>query len=246
MSRLRRRAVAMASSGLLAGVIAAAPAHAATTVTPKVTAGTATSMSATSEMLTGTIDNGGKTVLYVFEYGATMKYGTATPPHKLIGKAGAQTVTAVIKHLKPHSNYHWTVVAIAGSGQSLHRFSGKDMMFQTGATGTLMLGARRLTVLGGRLGTPLTCNSTLDCKGKFSVGTRTRDLKTKKLITAVCVSGQSFSIKAHKSMMIRARVLRGCLTLLKHNRTIKVKVTSYPRTGQKALIAPGVAVTFKS
>jgi hypothetical protein len=246
MSKLLRWSAAVASSGVLAGLVTAGPALGATPSTaPKVTTGTATSLSATSERLSGTIDDAGRKVEYYFEYGRSAKYGTATPDKPLAAKRGEQRVMATIAHLKANTLYHWTLVVIAAKGSAPKRYAGSDSTFRTGGTGMLMLYAGTLTVTGGRLATPLTCNSTLDCKGKFSVGTRTRDLKTKKLITAVCVSGQPFTIKAHKTLTIRAKILKGCLTLLKHDKHIRAKVTSYPRTGQKALIKT-VTVAYRS
>lgn len=245
MFRLLRWCVAITGSSLIAGLAATAPAQAATTPTIKVTTGAASAVSSTTETLTGTIDNGGTKAEWQFQYGKSMQYGTATPVKPLAGKAGAQMVKVTIAHLKTNTVYHYRLVAVTGSGSSLKRTFGKDATFKSGGTGLLRLIPSSLTVTHGMLATPLTCDSTLACKGKFSVGTHARDAKTKKMITAVCVSGQSFTIKAHQTKTVKAKVLKGCLALLKHNRRITAKVTSYPRTGQHALVKK-VKVLFKS
>lgn len=243
MSKFLRWGAAIASSGLIAGLAATAPAQAATTV--KVTTGPATTVTSTAEKLAGTIDNAGSKVEWQFEYGVSIKYGTATPVKPLAGKTSAQPVMAQITHLKTNTTYHYRLVAVTGSGSSLKRVFGNDGTFRTGGTGLLVLNASSLTVTHGRLATPLTCDSTLDCKGKFSVGTHARDLKTKKMVTVACVTGQSFTIKAHKTQTVKAKILKGCLALLKTKRSVTAKLTSYPRTGQHALIRT-VKIRFKS
>lgn len=241
--RFLRRSLAVGASGVAAGVIAAAPAYAATTpssATPTVKVATvaANSISANSELLNGTVNDNGRSVQWTFEYGTSTKYGRATPVHTLRAKSGNQTVSMLVSHLRPKSKYHFRLVVIAGNGSGATRISGKDMMFKSGGTGVFSLGARipTLTSVAGRLGVPLACNSSIACRGKFSIGTRTRVARTKKLTTIVCVAGRSFLIRAHKTFMVRAKLLKGCAALLKKKKRIRAKITSYPRSGQHALI----------
>jgi hypothetical protein len=248
VSRILRAVGALGSSALLAGVVASAPANAATPTTAKptvtVTTGKATSISGTEEMLTGTIDNKGKAVQWQFQYGRSTTYGSGTPAKGLVAKTGAQTVSVLIKHLKANTTYHYRLVAITGSTSGTSKVLGMDATFRTGGTGLLLLNAKTLTAAGNRVIVPLTCDSTLACKGKFSIGTRARAAKTKKLVTIVCVSGASLSIKAHQTEKISAKLRPGCVALLKSKKKIAAKVTSYPRTGQKALIK-SVTVLYK-
>lgn len=238
MSRFLRWSSALVSASLLAGLIAAVPAQAAAPAKPAVTVTTAMAspVTATTEMLTGSVNDHGRTVDWQFEYGKTMKYGSGTAVHKLPASTRTQTVSMLVKHLKPHTLYHFRLVAIAGNGSGAMRVPGKDAAFRSGGTGLFLLRARTLTAFRGRLAVPLTCDSTIACRGKFSVGTRARAAKTKKLTTVVCVAGASYKIKAHKTLMVHARLLRGCASLLRHKRRIRAKVTSYPRTSQHALV----------
>lgn len=239
MFRFLRWSSALASAGLLAGLAAAAPAQAATppaAAMPTVRTGTAHSVTATSEMLTGTINDHGKTDQWQFEYGRTVKYGSGTSVHTLRAGTSTQVVSVLVKHLKPHTLYHFRLVAIAGSGAGATRVPGKDAAFRSGGTGFLRLKATTLTARGGRLSVPLTCDSTITCRGKFSIGTRVRAARTHKLTTVVCVPGASFSIKAHQTHTVSAKLLRGCASVLKAKKRVKAKFTSYPRSGQHALI----------
>jgi hypothetical protein len=248
VSRFVRALGALGSSAVLAGVVASAPASAATPTTAKptviVTTGKATSISGTAEMLTGTIDNRGRAVQWQFQYGRSTTYGSGTPVKGLVAKTGAQTVSVLIDHLKANTAYHYRLVAITGSHSGTSKVFGMDATFRSGGTGLLLLNANTLTAKGGRIIVPLTCDSTLDCRGKFSIGTRARAAKTKKLATIVCVSGASLSIKAHQTERVNAKLLAGCAALLKSKKKIAAKVTSYPRTGQKALIKT-VTVLYK-
>ncbi len=103
--------------------------------------------------------------------------------------------------------------------------------------GLFLLAGNRLTVRQGHVAIRFTCASPLACTGKFSLTTRLKLKISQKFATVVCASSR-YSIKAHRTGTVNAKVRSSCIAALRVTRHHRVtaKVTSYPRTGQHALI----------
>ena len=238
MSRLPRWVAVIATSSLLGGLIAAAPSEGAGSAitTVRVVTGTAIPYTTTEELLTGTINDGGQPVQYQFQYGPTTAYGKGTAVLPLPASSGNQSVAVLVTGLKPRTLYHYRLVAIAGQDSGAQQIAGNDATFKSGGTGTLVLKSTKLNARRGRLKVPLVCNSSLPCRGKFSIGATVKAVGTNSPATVACVSGAAYSIKAHMRKTVSAKLVPGCASLLKSKRKLKAKLTSYPRTGQHALI----------
>ncbi len=94
---------------------------------PTVSTGSATSVTPTSETLTGTVDPGGADTTYDFEWGATSALGHETPAHDLGEGTSDVSVTATVKGLKPGTTYEYALVATNAAGTSV----GDTETFQT-------------------------------------------------------------------------------------------------------------------
>ena len=69
------------------------------------------------------------------------------------------------------------------------------------------------------------------CTGRFSLTTKARVGKRKKLTTVLCASAR-FRIKAHRKGTARVRLSRTCLSLLEPHRRLTVTYTAQSGTGQ--------------
>jgi hypothetical protein len=129
--------VAVAITALV--VPAAAPAAA-----PSAGTGGAKSVTASSAVLTGTVNPNNEATTYYFEYGATKTYGTQTPVQGPTGAVKANTaVSATIGGLTAGGTYHYRLVATNASGTKL----GRDKSFKTPA-GITFAGSPRTLVFG--------------------------------------------------------------------------------------------------
>jgi peptidoglycan hydrolase-like protein with peptidoglycan-binding domain len=101
-----------------------------TNAAPTTTTGTATTVSATSESLAGTVDPNGSDTSYYFEWGTTAAFGHKTP----VTDAGAGTTSAsvsgTITGLKPDTTYDFALVATSALGTS----TGETVTFQAAAS----------------------------------------------------------------------------------------------------------------
>jgi len=150
------------------------------------------SMTATSALLTGSVDPRGSATTWHFDYGTTTAYGLTTPPHSAGSGFGAQPVGATISNLTPGATYHFRLVASSKAGTT---YDG-DMSFATPAAITIGKTALRVvagqyvmirgTVFGGATGTQVTILSQ-----PFGEGTLTP------LATVLTGAGGSWSYLAH-------------------------------------------------
>ena len=104
------------------------------------------------------------------------------------------------------------------------------------STGRLLGPAGRLTVIGRTIRFTEKCQSTLLCRGRFSLTVTVRG-KNKKLTTVGCASG-SFRIRANRSAALRVTLSSACLRLLRaqahHRLTVIYTSTSQTRqSGQR-------------
>ena len=100
---------------------------------PVVQTGTAQGASTTGVTLTGSVNPGGGTTNWYFEYGPTTSYGTKTPAKAAGNGTSVVGVSAAIDKLAAGSTYHYRVVASNSGGTSY----GSDVTFTTVAALTL-------------------------------------------------------------------------------------------------------------
>ncbi len=221
--------------GLAFFAVSAAPALAATVTTEP-----ATQVRTTSATLNGVIDTGGVATVWQFQWGTTTKYGRSTPLQQIPAGNGTAPVAWPVNNLIPNTTYHFRLVASTGSGATYYPLTpvfGRDMRFKTTATGRLVLLSHRLIVTNNFLSVPLLCMSGLQCHGRFTISAAGRIQGTHELANVLCAT-TFFTIPAHRKGNVRVRVRRGCLALLNNSpsHSVLAKLTSNPRTGQKALI----------
>jgi len=98
-----------------------------TAAVPVATTLAASSVTATSATLNGTIKTGGLNTMAYFRYGLTASYGSFSTTNSLPGTNTTLSVSNVLGSLAPNTTYHFQLVATnsAGSGQ------GGDLTFTT-------------------------------------------------------------------------------------------------------------------
>jgi hypothetical protein len=104
-------------------------ADSAAAVTPTVTTGSATKLTANSAELHGTVNPNGSATEYFFEYGKTAEYGSFKPlPAVEVGSGTkAVEVSVVVEGLRPGTAYHFRLTAINAFGFA----SGSDATLET-------------------------------------------------------------------------------------------------------------------
>jgi phosphodiesterase/alkaline phosphatase D-like protein len=101
-----------------------------TTLTPPdAVTGAASSITAGSATLNGTVDANGRASTYYFEYGSSTSYGATTAVKSSGSATTPQAVTAGISGLQAGHVYHFRLVAKTDAGTSV----GKDASFRTSA-----------------------------------------------------------------------------------------------------------------
>ncbi len=138
---------------------------------PTVTTTTATSVTRTSATLNGTIDPGGVSSTYHFEYGQDTNYGSQTAESDpLTGTVAAATGSA--SGLLPNTTYHFRIVGHNGSGS----ITGNDQTLTTAPAPPALDGlpafASAITTTGVTLNATLNPNSS-DTSFHFEYGTDT-------------------------------------------------------------------------
>jgi hypothetical protein len=96
---------------------------------PAVTTGAATSVGATTAVVTGKVDPGGEATSWYVEFGATTSYGSRTDARSAGNGTGQVDVTEQLRSLTTGVTYHYRLVATNASGTS----RGTDATFQTRA-----------------------------------------------------------------------------------------------------------------
>jgi len=238
MRRLARR---MSTSLVLVAALAAVAAPSALADTA--TTGPATGITVDSAVLHGVVNDGDRAGVWQFQYGLTRYYGRATPLESVPASNENIPVSARIEHLKPNTTYHYRLVLVTGRGTiylPLRTTYGADRQFTTRPAGALVLRDHNVFVHPPFLYVIFTCRSGLRCKGTFSITTRARIAHTHRFATILCTKPgtASYDIAPHRTRRVRARIERGCLSLLRraHHHRIIAKLTSRPRTGQRGII----------
>jgi hypothetical protein len=96
-------------------------------VGPTVVTAPVSGVGAGSVTLHGTIDPGGVSSSYHFEWGTDTSYGTSTPVTDAGSGSGAVSVSAAVSGLRPNTGYHYRIVGANGAGS----ITGDDQAFTT-------------------------------------------------------------------------------------------------------------------
>ena len=146
-----RRAALLILLGFFA---ATGTAHAAP---PVATTGVATSVTATTATLNGTVDPNKESTAYWFEFGTTTAYGNQTAAADAGPANAAKSVSADIAGLAPNTTYHFRLVAKNASAT----VAGADATFTTGtpavtiaATPGVVTFGKPVTIAGRVAGNP--------------------------------------------------------------------------------------------
>jgi hypothetical protein len=137
---------------------------------PAAVTGTASSVTATSATLNGTVDPNGRPTTWYVEYGTSTSYGSKTAARSAGSGTSQVNVAAGVSGLSPGRTYHYRVVATSDAGTS----NGADRTFTTGAApGSVTGGASSVTP------TSATLNGTVTPNGRsttwyFEYGTSSR------------------------------------------------------------------------
>ena len=146
--------------------------HYATFEGPTVTTTAASSVDTVSATLNGTIDPGGVSSTYHFEYGLDTNYGSQTTESGPIGGTGAVAATAPATGLLPNTTYHFRIVGTNASGS----ITGNDQTLTTDPVPPTLDGAPAfaslITTTGATLNGTLNPNSS-DTRFHFEYGTDT-------------------------------------------------------------------------
>lgn len=100
-----------------------------TSAAPQVVTGSASSVTATSATLNGTVNPGNRATTWYFEYGTSTSYGTKTPTKDAGSGTSAIAVSAPVTGLHGGTTYHFRLVATSDAGTS----RGSDQTFVASA-----------------------------------------------------------------------------------------------------------------
>ena len=101
-----------------------------TNAEPSVTTGPATTLSSTSESLSGTINPNGVETAYYFEYGTSASFGNTSPITDVGGGQSVESVTVTITNLTAGATYDYALVA----SNALGTVVGSTLIFQPAAS----------------------------------------------------------------------------------------------------------------
>jgi hypothetical protein len=126
---------------------------------PTATTSAASSVAARSATLNGTIDPGGVSSTYRFEYGQDINYGSQTAESDPLSGTGAVAATGPVAGLLPNTTYHFRIVGSNASGS----ITGDDQTLTTAAAPPTLDGspayASVITTTGATLNGTLNPNS---------------------------------------------------------------------------------------
>lgn len=148
-----------------------APVSAQSTSALTVVTGPANTIRAKSAVLTGTVNPGGASAAYRFQYGRTTRYGSSTPVREAGAGNAAAPHEAPVARLRPATTYHFRIVATNAAGQ----VAGADRTFRTPAATPLAV-THSATGVGA---TKARIHGTVDPRGarttfRFEFGRTTR------------------------------------------------------------------------
>lgn len=112
---------------------------------PSVQTGEPQGVGPDTAQLAGSLDTGGRSTTWWFQYGTSTRYGSSTPHRNAVTAGGTQGVGATVTGLAPATAYHFRLVARSDGGTSY----GRDVSFTT--QGVTLVVAARQVVFGGRI-----------------------------------------------------------------------------------------------
>jgi hypothetical protein len=122
-----RAAAVLAAVSLLLCALGPLAGQASAAAAPTATTGSATAITYATAILYASVNAGGESTTYGFEYGKTTSYGTKTSMQPAGNGTITVTVSQSISGLAPGTVYHYRVVATNPSGPAY----GKDQTFTT-------------------------------------------------------------------------------------------------------------------
>lgn len=111
----------------LAALALAAPSTLAAGANPTASTGGASSVTASSATIAGTVNPNGAATTYQIQYGTSVAYGSATAPGSAGSGTTATTISVPIGGLSPDTTYHYRVLATNSNGTA----DGADASFTT-------------------------------------------------------------------------------------------------------------------
>lgn len=160
------RLVATNSSGTSRG----ADAVFTTTVPPDVVTRAASSVTASSATLNGTVDPNGRDTTYWFEYGTSASYGSRTSSVSAGSGTSPRSESVRLNGLQAGRTFHYRIVATSDAGTA----TGKDSTFTTSSAPAVSTGsAVSIAPTSARLKGSVTPNG-LSTRWWFEYGTSTR------------------------------------------------------------------------
>jgi hypothetical protein len=207
--------VALAALAWISRAIASAAPCAPGGVLPSAVTASATSVSATTAVLRGSVDPRGCATTYRFEYGASSQYSSLTS----IRSAGAGTtlvaVAVSIAGLTPKSVYHFRLVATSTTGSS----SGNDAAFTTSPPppSSVRIVGRNVSLTRGFIAdVRLRCIGTSQpCSGALKLFRRHR-----------LIGIQPFRLAADSTATVGVRLNQHGRKLMRHNRRLRVELVT--------------------
>ena len=216
-------------------------------VAPAATTGQAGAVTDRSATLSGSVNAHGAPTSYLYEYGPTTAYGSATPTADA-GSGGAVTASATLGVLSPATTYHYRLVATNAGGVT----KGADRTFTTASppqqaptspppapTSTtqppgfagVKLVSTRLSFGGRFIALKLSCpaGTVGRCSGRTKLSARRR--ATSRAASTVVLGRAPFSIAAGKQAKVRVRVSRTGRRLLSRVRRLRGKDINAARDG---------------
>jgi hypothetical protein len=132
VSILRRSFISLLGASLVLAAAGMSPTAASARSAPTAVTGAATSVTARSAVLQGTVNPNDEATTYAFAYGTTAGYGTWTSPGSLQKGKTTVAVNYALAGLTPNTTYHVRLFANSKEGTA----SGADVSFTTTSEST--------------------------------------------------------------------------------------------------------------
>jgi len=137
---------------------------------PSASTGSAASLGASAATVTGTVNPGGQSSQYYFEYGTTSNYGIETAPQDAGSGTSDEAASASLSGLSPSTTYHYRLVAVNPGGTAL----GHDQTFTTtsapAGSHVAFMGRMGFVSPGGWIGVEAGCfGGQTDCIGHITM-----------------------------------------------------------------------------
>lgn len=189
-----------------------------------VTTGSATSITASSAVLNGTVVANDTPTSCAFAYGPTTSYGSLTPAQPVPAGSSSVALTATISGLAPSTGFHYQLVCNSATGT----VSGSDQSFTSlGLPGRIAIAGRRLFISPtGTVGVFVACFGGNPCSGTVSL------MSGNKTIAPTV----HYSFTNEKETVVFTKLSRAALALLKSRGTLTATATAVDANGTKSVI----------